>query len=100
MQKRYRVGSKVDGGTFSTVYLCHDLRDPSQKLVIKVSADIQMANREAKCLKYLESQDIHKGDRDVVPAIVAKGRFTLVEERPHQNRAATASDQAQPDLLC
>lgn len=71
------MGSKLDEGTFSAVYRCRDLSRPGLQLVIKVSSDVLMTNREAKCLKFLEKQIPTNASQNFVPMIVAKGRFTL-----------------------
>lgn len=55
LQQKFLVGKQFDDGSFSWVFECSNVQDRTQKLVVKISAQLRMLDREAKCLRYLQN---------------------------------------------
>lgn len=55
LQQEFEVGRLIKDGSCCWVYECSHVQDKTQKLVVKISNESQMLEREAKCLRRLEN---------------------------------------------
>ena len=93
LQRRFQVGQRFDDGTFSWVYHCSDLRKPGHKLVVKVSSDTNMLQREVRCLEYLQRCKVNSGEKDLIPRVIAKGKFGLKHDSEAEPGLQSESSQ-------
>ena len=47
---KYKIGNKIDGGSFGMIYDCTDLTDAGNTYVVKVSTDMEVLCTEIEAL--------------------------------------------------